>query len=84
LTYFAVRRWERSGNARVKQIVQRGLAPVTIGLIAASAFLLTRAAIHDGLGLALGAATFALMAATKFSPLWVFAVAAGLGLVGIS
>jgi len=84
LTYFAVRRWEKSGNARVKKIVQRGLAPVTIGLIAASACLLTRAAIHDGPGLLLGAATFTLMAATKFSPLWVFGLAAGLGLLGIS
>jgi len=84
LTYFVVRRWEKHGNARMKKIIQRGLAPITIGLIAASAFLLTRAAIHDGLGVALGAATFALMVWTKYSPLWIFGVATGLGLLGIS
>ena len=84
LTYFVVRRWEKNGNTRVKKIIQRGLAPVTIGLIAASAFLLTRAAIHDWLGLILGAATFALMAWTRYSPLWLFGVATGLGLLGIS
>ena len=84
LTFFVVRRWEKSGNARIKKIVQRGLAPVTIGLIAASAFVLTRAAIHDWLGLLLGAATFALMAWTRYSPLWLFGVATGLGLLGIS
>ena len=84
LTYFVVRRWEKHGNARMKKIIQRGLAPITIGLIAASAFLLTRAAIHDGLGVALGAATFALMVWTKYSPLWIFGVATVLGLLGIS
>ncbi|HLZ68153.1 MAG TPA: chromate transporter [Aliidongia sp.] len=84
LTYFVVRRWERSRNGRLKKIVQRGLAPITIGLIAASAFLLTRAAVHDWLGAALAAGTFALMAATKYNPLWLFGVATALGLVGIS
>jgi chromate transporter len=84
LTYFAVRRWEKSGNTRVKKIIQRGLAPVTIGLISASAFLLTRAAVQDWLGLALAACTFALMAGTKYSPLWLFGVAAALGLLGVS
>ncbi len=84
LTYFVVRRWEKNSNTRVKKIIQRGLAPVTIGLIAATAFLLTRAAIHDWLGLMLGAATFAVMAWTRYSPLWLFGVATGLGLLGIS
>jgi chromate transporter len=84
LTYVAVRHWEKNRNERLKKIVQRGLAPVTIGLIAASAFLLSRAAIHDGLGAGLAAATFAAMAATKFNPLWLFGVATGLGLLGIS
>lgn len=84
LTYVAVHRWEKSRNDRLKKIVQRGLAPITIGLIAASAFLLTRAAIHDWLGLALGAGTFALMAATRYSPLWLFGIATALGLLGIS
>jgi len=84
LTYFVVQRWEKNSNTRVKKIIQRGLAPVTIGLIAASAFLLTRAAIHDWLGLMLGAATFAVMAWTRYSPLWLFGVATGLGLLGIS
>ena len=84
LTYFAVRRWEKTRNQRVKKIVQSGLAPITIGLIAASAFLLNRAALHDGLALALAAGTFALMAATKYSPLWLFGVATVLGLAGIS
>ena len=84
LTYFVVRRWERSRNDRVKKIVQRGLAPITIGLVAASAYLLTRAAVHDWLGAALAAGTFALMAATKYNPLWLFGLATALGLVGIS
>jgi len=84
LTYFVVRRWERSRNERVKKIVQRGLAPITIGLVAASAYLLTRAAVHGWLGAALTAATFALMAATRYNPLWLFGLATVLGLAGIS
>lgn len=84
LTYFVVHRWERNGNTRLKKIVQRGLAPITIGLIAASAYVVNRAAIHDGLDVALAAGTFVLMATTRYNPLWVFGVATALGLLGIS
>jgi chromate transporter len=84
VTFLVVRRWEKSRNERLKKIVQRGLAPVTIGLISASAFLVTRAALHDWLGVALCAGTFLAMAATRYNPLWLFGLAAALGLVGIS
>ena len=84
LTYFVVHRWERNGNTRLKTIVQRGLAPITIGLIAASAYVVNRAALHDGLDVALAAGTFVLMATTRYNPLWVFGVATALGLLGIS
>ena len=84
LTYFVVHRWERNGNTRLKKIVQRGLAPITIGLIAASAYVVNRAALHDRLDVALAAGTFVLMATTRYNPLWVFGVATALGLLGIS
>jgi chromate transporter len=84
VTYFVVRRWERSRDERLKRIVQRGLAPITIGLVTATGYLLSRAAIHDGIEAVLLVATFVLMVATKRNPLWIFAAAAILGVVGIA
>ena len=44
LTFLFARTWERFKDAPWRVIVQAGLVPVTVGLIAASAFLLARAA----------------------------------------
>ena len=56
--------------------------PVTIGLIAASALIITRATDHDWAGFAVTAATFAFVYWTRLSPLGAFACAALLGLGG--
>ena len=53
--------------------VHAGLVPVTIGLIAASALIIVRDADHEWTGLAISAATGALVYATRLSPLAAFA-----------
>jgi chromate transporter len=55
---------------------------VTVGLIAASALIIARAADHDVASFAITAATFALVYWTRMSPLVAFAAAALLGLGG--
>ena len=83
LTYFAARTWQRYEQARWRAIVQASLVPLSLGLIAASALVLARAvdvsvpAALITLGTAL--ATFF----SRASPLWMFALAAVLGYVGL-
>jgi chromate transporter len=67
---------ERFREARWRIAIQAGLVPVTIGLIAASALIITRAADHDWAGFAVTAATFAFVYWTRLSPLVAFACAA--------
>ena len=73
---------DRFREARWRIAIQAGLVPVTIGLIAASALIIAQAADHEWAGIAVTAATFALVYWTRFSPLLAFACAALLGLAG--
>lgn len=74
--------WDRFKDAPWRVAIQAGLVPVSLGLIAASAFVLARVAdknICSGLvtALTVGVATFA-----RINPLWLFAVGGLLGLGG--
>ena len=83
LTFFTVRLWERFRDAPWRRSVQAGLLPITAGLITASGVLLTRttsAQWDTGLVTAVALALFVL---TKVHPLWVMAVAAALGALGV-
>ena len=82
LAYGVSRVFERFRTARWRIAIQAGLVPVTVGLIAASALIIARAADHDLAGFAITAATFALVYWTRISPLVAFAAAALLGLGG--
>jgi chromate transporter len=73
---------DRFREARWRIAIQAGLVPVTIGLIAASALIIARAADHGWAGVAVTAATFALFYWTRVPPLLAFACAAVLGLGG--
>src|SRR5215468_6749003 len=73
LAYGVSRVFERFRNARWRIAIQAGLVPVTVGLIAASALIIARAADHDWAGFAITAATFAFVYWTRLSPLVAFA-----------
>jgi chromate transporter len=62
--------------------VERGIAPVTIGLVAASAVVVTRAADHGPVAYALTAATVALTLFTRLHPLLAIFAAGVLGMLG--
>jgi chromate transporter len=82
LAYFFSRTWERFKDAPWKIAVQAGLVPVSVGLIAASALIVGQAAVHHWSALLIAAATAAVAFWTRWSPLWMFAVAGALGLAG--
>ena len=83
LTYVAGHLWYRFRHANWRNAVQRGLVPVTAGLVMASAALLIRTtATGIGTGAVILAATL-LFVFTRIHPLLVLAAAAGLGAAGL-
>ena len=80
--YVMTRLWDRFNDAPWRIALQAGLVPVSIGLIAASAYVITGAAVHTWLAGAITLATAALTFFTRLSPLWLFIAAAIAGLTG--
>ena len=83
LAFFAVKLWDRHRAAPWRAALLAGLAPVTVGLIGASAWLLARAADRDGRLAAVTAATALVALATRLNPLWRLGAAAALRLAGV-
>ena len=83
LTYAVASAWERFKDAPWRIAIQAGLVPVTVGLIAASAYLLARAADQNIIAYAVTAVTALLCYFTRINPLWALGTAAALGAVGL-
>jgi chromate transporter len=83
LAFLVTRTWDRFKGARWRMAIQSGLVPVSLGLIAASAFVLARSADHNIYAGILTAATAAVGFATRINPLWLFAAGGLFGLIGI-
>ena len=63
--------------------VSRGLVPVTLGLTAASAIVITSSSDFGWTGAAITAGTAITAYFMRIHPLWAFAIAALLGLIGL-
>src|SRR5262249_47271492 len=74
---------DRFKQAPWRIVLQAGLVPVTIGLIASSALIVARAADRDIPTLLITAASFALCYWTRVTPLLALALAGALGLTGL-
>lgn len=83
IAYFVSLLWDRFKDARWRIVIQAGLVPVALGLIAASALVIARAADHSIVALVLTVATAGVAFATRVSPLWMFAIAGALGAAGL-
>ena len=83
LVYWVVKVWDGFRDAPWRRALAAGLAPVSVGLVSATFWLLVQAADRDlRLGL-VTAATAAVTYFTRLNPLWCLAAAAGLGLFGL-
>ena len=83
LTFLVARAWYRFRDAPWRRAIQRGLLPVTAGLLLSSAALLIKATTLDwSLGLLTAAVTVLLMT-TRIHPMLVLGGAAALGAVGL-
>jgi chromate transporter len=83
LSYFVARVWERFRGTAWRRAVEVGLAPITIGLILATGWLLARGAQTGWTTSAITVCTAALVTFTRINPLWLFAAAGALGLAGV-
>jgi chromate transporter len=83
LTYTVARLWRRLSHAAWPRAIERGLAAITVGLVLASAYVLTLAADRTWIAYAITFVTAAVVAGTKISPLWVLGAAALIGAFGL-
>ncbi len=78
-----MRFWRRFQQTHWRAVVQDGLVPITIGLILASGYVLTREADHTAVAYGLTAFTAALVIKTRIHPLWLLGIAGVLGATGV-
>ncbi|MEO8305969.1 MAG: chromate transporter [Betaproteobacteria bacterium] len=83
LTYQVARAWDRFRDAPLRTAIERGLAPVTVGLILSSGFVLTRTTDHSWPAYATTGSTLLLALTTRLHPLWMLIAAAVLGALGV-
>ena len=79
LTFAVAHVWDRFRDAPLRKAIQYGLAPVTVGLVLASGFILARTVDNSAVAVGLTAATVVLALATRLHPLWMLAAGAAVG-----
>jgi chromate transporter len=82
ITFYVSRTFDRFKDAKWRIVVQAGVVPVSVGLFAAGAFVIARAADKNLAALCITLATAAVAYWTRFNPLWLFAAAGLLGYAG--
>ena len=83
LTFVVARLVDRFRDSPWRAVLQDGLAPITVGLVLGSGWVLTRAADHTPVAYALTAVAVVWALRTRWSPLWLLAAAAILGVAGL-
>jgi len=74
---------ERYPNAPLGRAIRRGLAPIMIGLMFASATILIRAVNHDWRGYLMTLLTVSVVLLKRWNPLWLLAAGALAGTFGL-
>jgi chromate transporter len=81
--FYMGRVWERFKDAPWRVAIQAGLVPISVGLVGASAAILTQAADQSWLAILLTVVAACVAYVTRWNPLWMFAIAALLGIAGL-
>lgn len=82
LAFAMTRVWDRFREARWRIAIQAGLVPLSVGLMAASVFVVAGAAQPGWPAIAIMIASAVAGFSAKFNPLWIFAAGALCGLIG--
>ncbi len=83
MVYIVAQVWERAKDSPVRHAIEKGFAPLTVGLVLASGYVMGRTADHDWRAYLLTGVCTALFVFTKINPLIVVAIAGVLGWWGI-
>jgi chromate transporter len=75
LTFFANRLWERFSDSPWRAAVQRGLAPVAIGLMLSGTYAIAKLSIFNTAGFAIAASTLAILLWRRVNPVLLISVA---------
>jgi chromate transporter len=81
--YTSYRLWDRFRDRPWQQMVRRGLAPLTIGLVIAGGYVMARAADTSWQRALVTAVAVGLVLATRLSPLWILLAGGVLGGLGL-
>jgi len=81
ITGFMLRTWDRYKDRPWRKIVQNGMLPITAGLVASSALLITRVSAGNLLLAGIAAASATLALTTRLHPLWLLGGGALIGLL---
>jgi len=82
LVYLVSRVWEKAKDAPFRKAFEKGLAPLTVGLILASGWVMSQAADHDWRAFLLTGVCTVIFATTKTNPLILVAAAGLIGWLG--
>jgi chromate transporter len=83
LMYVACRTWDRFRDAKWRIAFERGLGPVSLGLLFSSGFTVVRSSDHSWVAYAVTAVSCVLLVRTKISPLLIMGAAGVLGALGL-
>lgn len=83
LVFWVAKIWDRYGHNRWRAAIGAGIAPVAVGFVFASAYVLVRAADANWRLASVTAASAGIAYFTKLNPLWCLAGGALLGLSGV-
>ena len=75
------RLWRRLEGRRWRESIQRGLAPVAVGLLLAGSISLAKGALSSWTGVAIAAVVFVLLVTTRINPAFLVLCGAVAGLV---
>jgi chromate transporter len=82
LVYLVSRFWEHAARSPIRMAIEKGFAPLTVGLVLATAYVLGRSTDHDWRSYLLTAVCAAVFIFTKVNPLIVVATAGLMGFLG--
>jgi chromate transporter len=83
LVYVLTLFWQKAQKSRLRAAVEKGFAPLTVGLILATALVMGRAADHDWRAYLLTGVCTAIFIFTRINPLIVVVVAGVIGYLGV-
>ncbi len=83
LAAYLSKTWDRFRDKPWRIAVQAGLVPLSVGLVSASAIVLTGIAVHNWAAVVLAAATAAVAYWTRWTPLWLIGIGAVGGFFGV-